>query len=183
MKIYTRTGDKGQTGLFGGKRIAKSSARLHAYGSIDELNALIGLILTNATLPTSVRDHLEQIQLSLFIVGADLATPQESKTNVKRIDLSHATTLENWIDTLEMSLEPLQAFIFPSGSAAGCQLQLARTVCRRAERWVVELQEKETINPELVVYLNRLSDYLFVAARFTNRRLDAAEREVRIPRE
>ena len=182
MKIYTKTGDTGKTGLFGGQRVSKSAVRLHAYGTLDELNAILGSTVTDTTLPVSVKTQLLWIQSLLFQIGADLATPLESVANILRMDLSHATTLEQWIDSMETQLSPLTSFILPGGSPAGAKLHEARTVCRRAERWIVELMNSEPVTEAVIVIVNRLSDYLFVAARFVNHKLDIPEAIVSIPR-
>lgn len=182
MKIYTRTGDRGTTGLFGGTRVSKSSVRLHAYGTLDELNALLGIVLTTTTLPNTLHGQLIEIQSFLFTVGADLATPLESTANIVRTDPLYAKKLERWIDEMAMALEPVTRFILPGGSPAGALLHQARTVCRRAERWIVELKEQEPMTEGVIVVINRLSDYLFTAARYANKIAEAAESEVIIPR-
>ncbi len=182
MKIYTRTGDKGQTGLFGGQRVDKSSLRLHAYGTIDELNACLGIVLASTRIATDLRPQLIKIQSDLFTTGADLATPLDSKAKTGRMQQRHIDELEQWIDAMDASLPPLTQFILPGGSSEAAQLHLARTVCRRAERWIVELQESEPIGDFVLPYVNRLSDYLFVAARYINRTLDTPEEAVVIER-
>ncbi len=163
MKIYTRTGDDGTTGLWGGARVAKDALRVQAYGTVDECNALIGVVRASG-LPPELDHLMEQIQNTLFVVGADLATPGE-KTRIERIGPEHAAELERAIDALEAGIEPLQRFILPGGSMAAAQLHVARTVCRRAERWVVALARAESVSPCVAIYLNRLSDCLFVLAR------------------
>ena len=173
--LSTRTGDTGETGLFGGKRLSKTSTRVHAYGDVDELNACIGLILAEEELPESVRSHLQRTQHTLFTLGTDLATPLEHKKSVPRISADHISELERWGTELEQTLAPLQQFILPSGSRIGALVHLARTVCRRAERWIVSLNEEEEVNPHVLIYLNRLSDYLFLAARTTNKHLKKKE--------
>ena len=183
MKIYTRGGDKGKTSLFGGQRISKSAVRLHAYGTLDELNAILGSAVADTTLPGSVKKQLLEIQSLLFQIGADLATPSDSGANILRMNGSHATMLEDWIDEMELNLSPLTSFILPGGSAAGAKLHEARTVCRRAERWIVELMNTEPVTEAVIVIVNRLSDYLFVAARFVNFKLDIPEATVVIPRQ
>lgn len=183
MKIYTRGGDKGTTSLFGGKRVSKAALRLHAYGTLDELNAVIGSAVADGTLPESVKTQLLWIQSLLFQIGADLATPLESGANILRMDTSSALTLEKWIDAMDTELTPLTSFILPGGSHAGATLHEARTVCRRAERWIVELSAKEEVTDAIIVIVNRLSDYLFVAARFVNSKLGMMEAVVSIPRE
>lgn len=178
MKIYTRTGDKGKTGLFGGKRVSKSDARLHAYGTIDELNACLGIIASEPKLPKELRKQMMHMQALLFSVGADLATPMENTASIERIAPAHAVKLEEWIDTMDRKLSPLKTFILPSGSRVGSLLHQARTTCRRAERWIVHLAEKEKINEEVIVFVNRLSDYLFTAARYANKVLKKPEKQV-----
>lgn len=182
MKIYTRTGDKGITGLFGGTRISKSSVRLHAYGTLDELNASLGVVLATTTLPDTVREELVDIQSFLFTIGADLATPLESKANILRTDPHYAEKLERWIDEMDMALEPMTKFILPGGCPAAALLHEARTICRRAERWIVELKNTEKISDGVIIVVNRLSDYLFTAARYANKITEAEENEVSIPR-
>lgn len=182
MKIYTRTGDKGKTGLFGGDRINKSAARLHAYGTIDELNACLGLVLSEFSLPMPLEAHLHTIQQRLFEIGADLATPLVSKAKIIRMDERIAVELEEWIDLLEKDLPALTAFILPSGSRVGALLHQARTVCRRAERWIVSLSEEEKVNQAIIIIINRLSDYLFVASRYANKALGMPEQTVEIPK-
>jgi len=162
MKIYTRTGDLGHTSLFGGSRVPKNDARIEAYGTVDELNSFIGLART-AELPQSIDDVLQQVQNDLFEIGAHLSSPGSSR--FPGVDTARITALEQAIDAMESELAPLTTFILPGGAPAAAQLHVARTVCRRAERCVVALQEDTTI-----AYLNRLSDYLFVAARFANLR-------------
>jgi cob(I)alamin adenosyltransferase len=179
MSIVTRTGDQGTTGLFGGQRISKSSPRLHAYGTVDELNAVVGLVLAEPGLPATLRGPLEQTQRMLFRVGADLATPEDAQnTRPVRIEPKDAHEAEQWIKALESTLPVLKRFILPSGSRVSALLHHARTICRRAERWVVALSEQEQLNPEIQIYLNRLGDYLFLAARQANREARAEEVEV-----
>ena len=166
MKIYTRTGDSGETSLFGGSRVRKDDPRIDAYGTIDELNSFIGT--ARAAWPGSPIDsELESIQSDLFDVGAQLAAPGNDRFTGARAD--RAAQLESAIDDMERDLPPLKNFILPGGSAAASQLHVARTVCRRAERLVVSLHDAGL--EATIVYLNRLSDYLFVAARFANARL------------
>ncbi|NTU82654.1 MAG: cob(I)yrinic acid a,c-diamide adenosyltransferase [Chloroflexales bacterium] len=166
MKIYTRTGDTGETGLFGGQRVPKDSLRVHAYGTADECNAAVGLARA-AGLDAALDALLAQVQSQLFVVGADLATPGES-VNIPRVGETEVTFLERAIDHLESGLEPLRQFILPAGAPAAAHLHLARTVCRRAERWAVSLAQAEPVSPTVLTYLNRLSDFLFVAARAAN---------------
>ena len=170
MKIYTRTGDEGMTGLFGGPRVSKSSLRIKSYGGVDELNAVIGVVrsLLTETEFSRIDATLRELQNDLFVVGADLATPLESRVDIARIDARRSSVLEKQIDLMEADLPELKRFILPAGSAAAANLHVARTVCRRAERTVVELGTLEAINPECVTFLNRASDFLFVAARWVN---------------
>ncbi len=170
MKIYTRTGDKGETSLFGGKRVPKDSPRIQAYGIVDELNAVIGMAVSLSDYARLI-DVLQLLQNELFMVGADLATPHdvhESKT--VRVKQLHITRLEREIDTHEQELKPLKYFILPGGTSCASALHLARTVCRRAERVIFELSKIEDINNHVIIYINRLSDLLFVLARVANAR-------------
>lgn len=165
MKIYTRTGDEGQTSLFGGARVSKSDTRIGAYGTIDELNSQLGVV--RATWPQSPLDALfARVQLDLFEVGAHLASPGTSR--FAGVDPQRVTELEQRIDVMDSQLAPLKNFILPAGSMASAQIHVARTVCRRAERLVVALGDDTAATLSTVAYLNRLSDFLFVAARFAN---------------
>ncbi|OLB66465.1 MAG: cob(I)yrinic acid a,c-diamide adenosyltransferase [Gemmatimonadetes bacterium] len=166
MKIYTKTGDAGETGLFGGGRVPKDDARVRAYGEVDELNAWIGFAIA-IHLPTFESNVLEVIQRDLFSIGAELATPDAKKL---RASLDDATVgaLERVIDSYDPKLKPLKNFILPGGSPKAAALHVARTVCRRAERSVVTLARSQPVNPLIIQYLNRLSDLLFVLARAVN---------------
>ncbi len=168
MKIYTKTGDKGETSLFGGAKLSKNDLRIEAYGTVDELNSVLGCALSflqNAELQTPIQN----LQKELFVLGAELASPQANeKMKAGFLQKSHITAQELWIDEMEAKLSPLKQFILPGGSKSASFLHLARTVCRRAERIVVELSGKEEIRPEVIMYLNRLSDLCFVLARFIN---------------
>ena len=171
MKIYTRKGDKGETGLIGGKRVLKSALRVEAYGEIDELNAVLGWIRTKLTDET-IRAELLQIQRDLFAVGAQLADPSghvEEKAEKTGISEGRVRDLEGIIDRYDTVLSPLRAFILPGGSEGGALLHLARTVCRRAERRMVALSRDVPLSPILITYINRLSDLLFTLARAVNR--------------
>jgi len=167
LKIYTRTGDDGTTGLFGGDRVAKSHPRIESYGTVDELNAVLGVALAG-DVPDQMRAVLTRAQNELFVLGADLATPSNARPYVPRITGAHVAALEADIDAFDADLPPLKHFILPGGSALAAHLHVARTVCRRAERLVVEAATQEPFNEHALVYLNRLSDLLFVAARWAN---------------
>lgn len=168
MKIYTKTGDKGDTSLFGGQRVPKDALRVEAYGTVDELNSFLGIIV--ADLPDErIREILTKVQNQLFDLGADLATPRLSNgKNVKRIEPEDARVLEKAIDSLEPLLKPIKSFVLPGGAPVAARIQFARTICRRAERTVVRLSRNEDIGEEITVYLNRLSDLLFILARYAN---------------
>lgn len=167
MKIYTKTGDTGETGLFGGPRVRKDAARIEAYGTVDELNAVLGLARAEA-LPAEIDQLAARIQNELFDLGAELATPDPHAKNMAILNAESIAALEAAIDRHEAQLEPLRQFILPGGTRGAALLHLARTVCRRAERRLVTLAAAEAIAPTLLVYLNRLSDLLFVLARFVN---------------
>ena len=181
VKIYTRTGDAGETGLFGGARVLKSDPRVSAYGEVDELNAWVGLVRAQATLAADAQmsDMLERIQRDLFGLGARLADPARkiaervAKAAVTDEDISR---LEGWIDLLEAELPPLRRFILAGGSPTGASLHAARTICRRAERAIVGLGG-DAVEPALLVYMNRLSDLLFMMARAANHRAGVTELE------
>jgi len=170
MKIYTKTGDRGETGLFGGERVSKSSLRIEAYGTVDELNAYIGLATTGVT-ESSIKSLLEKIQNQLFTIGADLATPSNKKNeklNIKRTPKDFHSAIEKEIDKYEEKLEPLKSFILPGGSTGAAHLHICRTITRRAERRVVALNNEEKIGENIIIFLNRLSDLFFVLARYEN---------------
>jgi cob(I)alamin adenosyltransferase len=167
MKIYTKTGDDGETGLYRGPRVRKDAIRIEAYGTVDELNAVLGVVRTE-TLPEDVDTLLGRIQHHLFDLGAELATPNAAAQGMAMIGATHIEILEHAIDHYEERLPPLTSFILPGGSRAAADLHLGRTICRRAERRLVTLTVTEEISPSLVIYLNRLSDLLFVLARAVN---------------
>lgn len=174
MKIYTRTGDQGTTGLFGGDRVAKNHPRIAAYGTVDEVNALLGLVRTELADFSELRlldEILLRVQQELFELGADLATPIDATPSVPRIEGSHIDRLEADIDRLDHDLPALRTFILPGGAPGAAWLHVARTVTRRAERATVETATLELINENAIRYLNRLSDLLFVMARWANFRL------------
>lgn len=178
MKIYTKTGDAGDTGLFGGGRVPKDHPRVEAYGSVDELNASLGMARALEPLPR-IDDLLLAIQRDLFSLGALLATPDPDKVRdyleKARLGDARIAELERAIDDGESELEPLRAFILPGGTVKAAALHLSRTVCRRAERDVLAMSRSEELPPIVIVYLNRLSDLLFVLARVAARRAGAAE--------
>lgn len=174
MKIYTRTGDEGQTSLFGGARVPKDDPRIEAYGTVDELSSTLGV--ARAVWPGSTVDtELHLVQLDLFDIGAHLASPGTSRFTGP--DPTRIAQLEQAIDRMETELTPLKNFILPGGSLAAAHLHVARTVCRRAERLVVALRDAEPATVATITYLNRLSDYLFVAARFANAKHGVADVE------
>ncbi len=175
MKIYTKTGDDGTTGLFGGARVSKSSARVDAYGTVDELNATLG-VARAAKLDAVTEGVLAAVQVDLFTLGAELATVPGKEKNLKMrlLGAADAERLEKAIDAAEEGLPPLTNFVLPGGSAGAAALHLARTVCRRAERLVLALPDAKA-RGELVIYLNRLSDLLFVLARKANKEAGVAD--------
>lgn len=176
MKIYTRTGDSGETALFDGTRVSKSDRRVAAYGEVDELNAWLGLARAPGHVAGAIEEMIVQIQRDLFALGARLADPAHKiaeRVTKAQVTSANVTRLEGWIDELDAKLPPLRRFILPGGSRQGAVLHVARTVCRRAERAVVGIGG----DPELIVYLNRLSDLLFVMARAENERAKILETE------
>jgi cob(I)alamin adenosyltransferase len=187
MKLYTRSGDDGSTGLFGGQRVLKNHPRVEAYGTVDELNAALGLAAAEITrlLGGSEKPWMDskpsgflqrasaiiaQLQSRLFDIGADLATPEESKheSKVKRISDEQIAESERWIDEIDAGNQPMNTFVMPGGTELAARLHLARTICRRAERAIVSLQRDETITPGVLIYINRVSDLLFAMARRAN---------------
>jgi cob(I)alamin adenosyltransferase len=172
-KVYTRGGDGGQTSLVGGERVSKSSLRVDAYGEVDELNSILGLARAKLN-DSEIDELLSLIQNDLFTLGADLASPKGIE--VPRIAASFVKTLEDYSDKFLKELEPLKEFILPGGGDAGAALHIARAVARRAERRAVALSEAEELNDQAIVYLNRLSDLLFIVARTVNRREGIAEK-------
>ena len=175
FKIYTKTGDKGETSLYGGTRVSKAAARVESYGTLDELNAFIGLAKAEIS-DEKVLNQLQKIQFDLFTVGSEAATPTDKlllANGKNRLDLmiseKEITELELWMDDFDAELEPLRFFILPSGGKAAATVHVCRTVCRRAERAMVFLNETEEVRPELIKYLNRLSDYLFILARYISK--------------
>jgi cob(I)alamin adenosyltransferase len=169
MRIYTRTGDTGETGLIGGQRVPKDDVRVEAYGTLDELNAALGLCRSLLE-ADDLTQLLEHIQRQLFSIGAELASPPERAGQFASVGEAEVQALEAAIDQLETELEPLRQFILPGGTTAAAALHLARTICRRAERRVVTLSRHSTVNAAIIKYLNRLGDLLFVMARVANHR-------------
>ncbi|WDQ15495.1 cob(I)yrinic acid a,c-diamide adenosyltransferase [Rhodopirellula sp. P2] len=190
MKIYTRTGDSGTTGLFGGPRVAKDDTRIEAYGTVDELNATLGQV--RSALEQSAADaseaqralgeldaRLVQVQHELFSIGAELASPHPDQFDLRVIGNPHIERLEEWIDDAEQHLPPLKQFILPGGSILASHVHLSRAVCRRAERRVISLadavQTETPISDTVIIYLNRLSDWLFVVSRLVNQILNVPD--------
>lgn len=176
MKIYTKTGDDGSTGLFGNARVPKDHPRIEAYGTVDELNAALGMILSS--LPGSAhaaRGWLETIQADLFVLGSLLATPSSSKSPVTVLSPSRVEALEHQIDQMEKELKPLKNFILPQGTLCASTTHLARAISRRAERRIVSLAAQEPLDALLIIYTNRLSDFLFVLARWINQKEGGTE--------
>jgi cob(I)alamin adenosyltransferase len=178
VKIYTRTGDSGETGLFDGTRVSKHDLRVEAYGDVDELNAVLGLVRAAGVDP-DLDERLQRLQRDLFALGSRLADPRhriaERVTKAALVD-EDVTRLEAWIDEAEAQIPPLRRFILPGGSQAGALLHVARTICRRAERRIVSLGQ-DAVDPGVLAYVNRLSDLLFVLARLANARAGVAEAE------
>ena len=179
MKIYTKTGDVGETSLAGGKRVTKDHARVAAYGDVDELSASLGAVHARLASWHDLRDEIELIQKDLFGIGGEVASSGKALEDYSkwRVEDAAVKRLEDSIDAKEAELPPLKSFILPGGGPAGAALHIARTVCRRAERSVVGLHGEETVRAEILRYLNRLSDWLFVVARYVNHR----ERHEEIP--
>lgn len=179
QRIYTRTGDAGETGLFGGGRVTKAHPRVDAYGEVDELNAAIG-VAAAAAVDGSIRELLVSLQPDLFTIGAHLATPPprpgRRSPQLPALPAERAAMMEEWIDAADDQLPPLDSFILPGGTLGAAALHLARTVCRRAERRVTALAANEAVDPLILVHLNRLSDLLFAAARLENHRSGVGDR-------
>ena len=169
MPIYTRTGDKGQTSLFNGQRVSKSGLRVEAYGTVDELNSVIGVVLSSKYKVVSIKNELIRIQNDLFEIGSTLASPEvrSQKLEVRKLN-RRVREFENMIDKMTEEMPSLANFILPGGGKTGSLIHFARTVARRAERKVVALDEREKVDKNIIIYLNRLSDLLFTFARFVN---------------
>lgn len=168
--LYTRTGDNGTTSLIGGKRIAKDSLRLEAYGTVDEFSSFLGMIAADASCPEEAKGQITEVQNLLFNIGSYLATPVDSDVDlgIRFPDNSDISRLEGWIDALDEQTPPIRAFVLPGGSMLAAKTHVARSVCRRAERRILSLANEEPVDPMLISYINRLSDYLFVLARYFN---------------
>lgn len=190
MKIYTRTGDSGTTGLFGGPRVAKDDTRIEAYGTVDELNATLGQVRSALKEPagqTSQANYglseldarIAQVQHELFSIGAELASPHPDQFDLRVIGQPHIQRIEDWIDDAEQQLPPLKQFILPGGSVLASHVHLSRAVCRRAERRGISLadavQTETPISDSVIIYLNRLSDWLFVVSRLVNQILNVPD--------
>ncbi len=173
MNLYTKTGDDGTTGLYGGQRVSKDDLRVASYGEVDELNAVIGLAMTHVS-DDELADILKQLQSDLFSLGGELATPPGGHLSVS-IGASHITRLESWLDRACAETPKLRTFILPGGSPLAATLHVARGVSRRAERSVVSLSRESSLSPHVVIYLNRLSDLLFALARLANHRSGVAD--------
>ncbi len=179
MKIYTKRGDQGETSLFGGKRVLKTDDRIEAYGTVDELNSVLGLALSfNQSEKT--QKILHHLQDELFVLGADLATPIGKKEKIDRIGDSHIQSIEDIIDDLDSELEPMRFFIHPGGTSSSSSIHIARTVCRRAERACINCIQTIEISPDTIRYLNRLSDLLFVLARYENKQAGISEEKWKV---
>jgi len=167
-RIYTRGGDAGETSLGDGSRVPKLDCRIGAFGTVDELNAALGVVLAEGGLPDRLREPLARVQNELFDVGADLSVPYGIGDRL-RIEQSHVERLEQLCDEFNAELPELRSFVLPGGTAAAARLHVARTTCRRAERDALTAQEETGVNPLVLAYLNRLSDFLFIAARWANK--------------
>ncbi len=168
MKIYTKTGDKGETSLFSGERVQKHSLRIDAYGTVDELNSLIG-ICRSIWPPVEIENYFEELQELLFVLGSDLATKLDSSKKTFRISEEDTHQIERHIDKIDKELPQLKNFILPGGCALASYLHFARTIARKSERLIIFLSTQEEINPHIIPFINRLSDFLFVLARYSNK--------------
>jgi cob(I)alamin adenosyltransferase len=177
MKIYTKTGDRGQTGLFGGTRVSKADLRVATYGDVDELNSALGLAMSEAAASDAIAAMLQRIQGELFVIGAELAASPDKSANIGigLLEEAQVVALEREIDGFDAELPKLTTFVLPGGTKLAAFLHLARTVCRRAERSAVALDAHQALRSEIIRYLNRLSDWLFTAARYANFRAKVAD--------
>lgn len=176
MKIYTKTGDEGQTGLLGGDRIAKNSSRIQSIGDVDELNAYVGVCLTSIQDPL-IRAKLQRIQNHLFDIGSELACPPDGKFDLISVSAADSDTLEAEIDEMDKELPPLKQFILPGGSPESSHLHYLRAVCRRVERGLLAFQTTNPLRSELIIYVNRLSDWIFCLSRLLNVRSGVEEQK------
>lgn len=169
-QLYTRTGDLGTTSLVGGERIAKNSARLEAYGTIDELSSHLGIIAADPDCDNEVKGQIQSLQNELFNIGAYLATAVAGgkQPRCESLDDTRMHELESWIDALDEQTPKIRAFVLPGGLKLSAEIHVARTVCRRAERRIIDLTQSEYVDPRVTAYINRMSDYLFIAARYMN---------------
>ncbi|MEO9964933.1 MAG: cob(I)yrinic acid a,c-diamide adenosyltransferase [Reichenbachiella sp.] len=175
MKVYTKTGDKGTTGLLGGTRVSKAHLRIDAYGTVDELNSHVGMV-RDQSVNAPLADEIIAIQNTLFVIGSHLASdPEKSKVTIPDIETSQIVLLEEAIDRMDTELPPMRNFVLPGGHVSVSAGHIARCVCRRAERLVIALSENEPVNENVIKYLNRLSDYLFVLCRWMTLKLAAEE--------
>ncbi len=181
MKIYTKTGDNGETGLFGGQRVSKDSLRIEAYGTIDEVNSFLGLAVS-FTENEKTKEITGWMQDLLFVAGAELASPDADSSKVPHISEDDIRKAESYIDELSIGLDELKNFILPGGTKAASALHLARAICRRAERQIVALRKGEKVSQELLIFVNRLSDLLFVLARFENASVGVKDVDWKTPR-
>lgn len=181
MSIYTRFGDEGETALFGGEKVAKDTLRVRAYGGVDEMNASIGGVISLLSTASEAQslspllDRLERIQSELFQLGGELATPRDKQVPMAVLEETHVEALEKEIDLMQKDLPPLKNFILPGGNLVAAHLHLARAVCRRAERDVITLHRAESVRKVVRQYMNRLSDYFFVCARWVNAQTKTVE--------
>jgi cob(I)alamin adenosyltransferase len=175
MKIYTKGGDKGQTSLYGGRRLSKDDIRIESYGTVDELNSQVGYLISVVPLEFDQKDLLIEIQNRLFTIGSNLASDPQKDLPVPDLNEDDILNLENAMDNMDASLEPLRAFVLPGGSVANSVAHICRTVTRRAERRIISLASTEEVNPILIKYINRLSDYFFVLSRYLAYKLNHKE--------
>jgi len=174
MKIYTKTGDAGETSLLGGSRVPKSHTRIHSYGTIDELNSNLGLVGDQEVNQSRI-ESLKKIQNCLFVIGSHLAVEPGTRINLPKISEQDVEFLEQLIDEMEKSLPEMKNFILPGGHASVSIAHIARSVCRRAERWIIKLNSEEKVDPVIIKYVNRLSDFLFVLSRKNATELNITE--------
>ena len=181
MKLYTKSGDDGTTGLFSGARVSKDHPRIESYGTIDEFNATLGMCSATCKADNALHrrllDIFGRLQSRMFDIGADLATPEgaNNESKIQRIGEEHVQEVEKWIDEIDSANTPLTAFVMPGGTELASRLHLARTICRRAERQMIHLSHTEPVGSSLIMYVNRVSDFLFAAARLVNKNSDVED--------